>query len=290
MNIEEQRNRAEAVARPEISVLMTVYNTAQFLPEAIESVLAQQTVRTWELLIVDDGSTDASLSIAQHYAALYPQLVHILQHRGGLNRGISCSRNLALRRARGARLAFLDSDDVWLPHHLETLSRLLDAEPAIAMVYGAAERWVDHRLPFNDAAARVASWGTNYLPPLLPAGQQGGVLPQGVLVDWFTADESLCPCICSVMVVAQTARAVGGFCDAFRGLYDDQAFHAKLSLRFPVYALDITVARYRQHDHSCCARAKVDKSMMEKERHRFLSFLNEQRSLGSENLRMPAMS
>ena len=91
------------------------------------------------------------------------------------------------------------------------------------------------------------------------------------------------------MVVAQTARAVGGFCDAFRGLYD-QAFHAKLSLRFPVYAVDITVARHRQHDHSCCARAKVDKSTTEKERHRFLSFLDEQRFLVSGTLRMPAMS
>ena len=140
---------------------MTVYNTAQFLPEAIESVFAQQTERTWELLIVDDGSTDASLSIAQRYEAIYPERVYVLQHWEGYNRGISCSRNLALRRARGARLAFLDSDDVWLPHHLETLALLLDAEPGIAMVYGAAERWVDHRLRFNEAAARVASWGTN---------------------------------------------------------------------------------------------------------------------------------
>lgn len=282
MNVDELRNEARRADPPEISVLMTVYNTAQFLPEAIESVLAQRTARTWELLIVDDGSTDASFSIAQFYAAAYPRQVSVLQHPEGANRGISSSRNLGLRHARGARLAFLDSDDVWLPQHCEILARVLDAEPGIAMVYGAAERWVNHRLPFDDTAARAASWGSNYLPPLLPAGQQGGVIPQGVLPDWFTADESFCPCICSVMVLARAARSVGGFCDAFRGMYDDQAFHAKLSLRFPAYALDVCVARYRQHDRSCCARARTDKHTMEVEQHRFSSFLDEQRLVSSE--------
>jgi glycosyltransferase involved in cell wall biosynthesis len=264
---------------PQISVLMTVYNTARFLSEAIESVFAQQTARSWELLIVDDGSSDASLSIALRYATNYPDRVSVLQHPGGKNRGISCSRNLAMKHARGSRLAFLDSDDVWLPHHCETLASVLDAQPDIAMVYGAAERWVDYQLPFNDAASRTAYWGRNYLPPLFPAGQYGGVLPSGALVEWFTNDESLCPCICSVMVDARVARQVGGFCDAFRGLYDDQTFHAKVSLRSSVYALDVCVARYRQHDRSCCAVAKTDDIATKKERSRFLSFLGEQHSM-----------
>lgn len=265
--------KAEATEGPEISVLMTVYNTAQFLPEAIESVLTQRTTRTWHLVIVDDGSTDASFSIAQRYAANYREHVCVLQHPGGRNQGISCSRNLALRHALGSRIAFLDSDDIWLPHHCETLASVLDAEPDVAMVYGAAERWVDYGVPFNDTAARAADWGCNYLPPLWPAGEHGGVLPSGALVDWFTADESLCPCICSVMVRAESARAVGGFCESFRGLYDDQTFHAKISRRFPVFALDVCVARYRQHAGSCCAMAKLDQITMHKEQQRFSRFL-----------------
>lgn len=261
---------------PQISILMTVFNTAQFLSEAIESVFNQRSTRTWELIIVDDGSTDGSLGIAQRYAADYPQHVFVLQHPNGQNLGISRSRNLALRYARGARLAFLDSDDVWLPDHCETLSSMLDARPEIVLVYGAAERWVDYDSPFDDGAARAANWGRNYLPPLLPDGRCCGVLCPGVLVDLFTKDESFCPCICSVMVLTQTAREVGGFCDAFRGLYDDQTFHAKISLRFRIYALDVCVARYRQHDRSCCALARMDKSAMEEERKRFTSFLSAQ--------------
>jgi glycosyltransferase involved in cell wall biosynthesis len=268
----------QSLAVPQISVLMTVYNTAGFLRDAIESVFAQQTERTTELLIVDDGSTDSSFSIAQRYAVDYPQYVRVFQHPEGRNLGISRSRNLALRHARGAHLAFLDSDDVWLPHHCETLSSALDTTPGVAMVYGAAERWVDHRLPFDEAKARAASWGYNYLPPLFPKGECGGILRRGVLVRWYTADESFCPCICSVMVRTDAARAVGGFCDDFRGLYDDQAFHAKISLSYQVRALDTCVARYRQHDQSCCALAKTNVSTKEKERKRFSDFLDQQRS------------
>ena len=200
---------------------MTVYDADHFLSEAIESVPVQETRRTWELLIVDDGSTDSSRDTAQRYASRYPEQVRVLQHAFGRNLGISSSRNVALRHARGARLAFLDSDDVWLPHHCETLAGVLKYDPDLAMVYGAAGRWVSHDLPFDDSASRAASWGCNYLPPLLPAGQQGGILPPGRLIDWFSADQSLCPCICSIMVTAEAALAVGGFCDAFRGLYDD---------------------------------------------------------------------
>ena len=217
--------------RPEISVLMTVYNTAGYLAEAIDSILAQRTTRAWELSIVDDGSSDGCLEIAQAYAAAHPERIHLLRHRGGGNRGISASRNLALRHAQGELLAFLDSDDVWLPHHLETLDAAMQACPEADMVYGSAERWVDFSLAFDEDFARSSEWGRNYLPPLIPRGEAAGLLPRGQLLSWFQADESLVPCICSVMVRTAAARAVGGFCNAFRGLYDDQAFHARMSLQ-----------------------------------------------------------
>ena len=259
---------------PDISILMTAYNTARFLPEAIESILAQRTVKTWELMLVDDGSSDRTLEIAQEYAVLHPDLIRVLTHLGGGNRGISASRNLALHHAQGELLAFLDSDDVWLQDHLEIQSALLDHLPQAAMVYASAERWVDFTLPYDDAQSRAACWGSNYLPPLLPSGQPEGLLPRGSLLTWFRADESLVPCICTVVIRTAAARAVDGFCDEFRGLYDDQAFHAKVALHYDVFAHDVCTARYRQHDDSCCGRARLDTREYDRERQRFDAFLS----------------
>ena len=260
---------------PEVSVLMTVFNTEAYLAEAIESVLGQRTGRPWELIIVDDGSSDGSLRIAQQYRDRYPDRICVLQHPRGQNRGISTSRNLALRHARGELTAFLDSDDVWLPHHLETQAALLRRLPHVAMVYAGAERWVDASQPFDEQRARQGWWGGNYLPPLVPTGRRAGLLERGELLQWFLEDDSKVPCICTVLVRTAVAREAGGFCDEFRGLYDDQVFHATLSMEHGVYAHDVCVARYRQHDRSCCAVAERDGDTCTVERERFLRLLQE---------------
>ena len=257
-----------------ISILMTAFNSARYLAESIESVLLQQTSRTWELLFVDDGSTDETLTIARRYAESLPERIRVFTHPVHLNRGISASRNLALRSASAPVVTFLDSDDVWLPNHLETQAALLDKMPDVTMVYAAAERWVDFSLPFDERSSREADWGSNYLPPLVPAGRSTGLLPHGELLRWFREDESLVPCICTVMVRTAAARSVGGFCEDFTGLYDDQAFHAKIARRYAVYAHDVCVARYRQHTASCCAQARIDPQVQQTERARFENFVS----------------
>ena len=262
-----------ASAAPEISILMTAFNTAKYLAEALDSIVQQKTARTWEVLFVDDGSTDRSLEIACDYARSFPACVRVFTHADGGNRGISASRNLGLRHASGALLTFLDSDDVWLPHHLEEQAALLDRMPNVTMVYAGAERWVDFSSPFDESTSRGAGWGSNYLPPLTPACEPAGLLPRGRLLQWFRTDESLAPCICTVMLRTAAARAVGGFCNAFRGLYDDQTFHAKIALNYDIYAHDICVARYRQHAASCCARSRENARKKQREHKRFHSFL-----------------
>jgi glycosyltransferase involved in cell wall biosynthesis len=104
---------------PEISILMTAYNAESYLWEALESVSAQRTSRSWELLFVDDGSTDGTRAVAAKFQQWAGARMQILEHPGSGNLGISASRNLALSRARAPLLAFLDADDVWLPHHLK---------------------------------------------------------------------------------------------------------------------------------------------------------------------------
>jgi glycosyltransferase involved in cell wall biosynthesis len=253
---------------------MTAFNSAKYLAESIESILLQETSRQWELLFVDDGSTDETLTIARAYAQRSPDRIKILTHPGHANCGISASRNLALRSARAPFVTFLDSDDIWLPHHLETQAALLEQMPDVTMVYAAAERWVDFSLPFDEQSSRESCWGSNYLPPLVPAGESAGLLPRGELLEWFRKDESLVPCICTVMLRTDAARAVGGFCEDFRGLYDDQAFHAKIARSGAVYAHDVCVARYRQHTASCCARARNDRQVQQMERTRFEDFVS----------------
>lgn len=243
---------------PRISVLTAVWNSEAFLSEAIESVLAQQTRHSWELILVDDGSADRSLRIALEYAQEHSDCIRVLRHPGGANRGISASRNLALRHARGEVAAFLDADDVFLPHHLETQIATLDKHPEAAMVYGSAERWCEPGTTFDRVRSECGWWGRNFIPPLVPVGQRAGLLDRGTLLRWFLEDESMVPCICTVLVRREAALAVGGFETPFRGLYDDQVFHAKLSLRYVVYANEPCVARYRQHGQSCCAGGRAD--------------------------------
>lgn len=98
-----------------VSIVMPSYNCEKFIAESIESVQAQ-TYREWELLIVDDCSTDCSVQIVQQYA-LNDKRIKIYQNNK--NSGAAISRNYALQEARGRWIAFLDSDDLWVKTKLE---------------------------------------------------------------------------------------------------------------------------------------------------------------------------
>jgi glycosyltransferase involved in cell wall biosynthesis len=116
-----------------VSIITPFLNAGPFIEESIKSVLSQ-TYDDWELLLVDDGSTDASTEIALKYAATHPHKLRYLSHEHRQNRGASASRNLAARHARGEYLAFLDADDVYLPRKLEVKVPILDANPEVAML------------------------------------------------------------------------------------------------------------------------------------------------------------
>lgn len=98
-------------AFPEVSVVMASYNHAQFIAASIESVLAQD-MPDWELVIVDDGSTDSSKDIIRRYAEKDSRL-RFFQHPHGENRGLPATLSLGLEQARGRYVAFLESDDEW---------------------------------------------------------------------------------------------------------------------------------------------------------------------------------
>lgn len=103
---------------PRVSVVMPVYNRDWCVAEAIDSVLATGEPGL-ELVIVDDGSTDATPAILAQYAAREPARIRLLSHPGRANLGIARSRNLAVAASAGEYVAFLDSDDLYLPHRFE---------------------------------------------------------------------------------------------------------------------------------------------------------------------------
>lgn len=120
-----------------VSVVIPAYNQGHFLGEAIESVLAQ-TYPDFEILVVDDGSTDDTAVIAQSYTD--PRIRYIYKENGGL----SSARNAGLRQAKGEYISYLDSDDCFLPQKLARLVAELEAAPAIGLAAGQALLMDEH--------------------------------------------------------------------------------------------------------------------------------------------------
>jgi glycosyltransferase involved in cell wall biosynthesis len=113
----------------EVSVIMAVYNGERFLDEAIESVL-NQTHREFELLIIDDGSTDRTASILAYYSGLDSRVTVIRQ----ANLGQAAARNHALTKARNCLVAVLDADDRMLPTRLERQMAFFDENPGASAI------------------------------------------------------------------------------------------------------------------------------------------------------------
>jgi glycosyltransferase involved in cell wall biosynthesis/GT2 family glycosyltransferase len=138
-----------------ISVVMPVYNGSRFLARAAESVFAQ-TFSAWELLAVDDGSSDDSTARLESIAATDPR-VRVFRHT--TNRGVAAARNTALRAARGELISYLDCDDEFYPDHLARLHELRDRADVFLFLYDLVEERPGHpglgQVTTHDPAARL---------------------------------------------------------------------------------------------------------------------------------------
>lgn len=123
---------------PTFSVLMPVYNGASHLREALDSVL-MQTFSDFEIIPIDDGSTDDSWKILREYALLDDR---VRPHQHETNRGHCETSNTAIRLAKGRYLTRLDQDDLALPQRLEATAKVLDDMPAVGFVYSSYLRWL----------------------------------------------------------------------------------------------------------------------------------------------------
>ena len=118
----------------EVSVVMPVYNAAQFVGRAVDRVLQSSEVK--EIVLWEDGSPDNSLSVCEQLAAKH-QVVKLHRHEGGVNRGCANTRNAAIKAAKYEFIAFADADNIWLPDRFKLDREIFAGDPTIEGVYHA---------------------------------------------------------------------------------------------------------------------------------------------------------
>jgi GT2 family glycosyltransferase len=139
-----------------VSIITPAWNAAAFIGETIDSAIAQ-TRTDWEMIVVDDGSTDATPDIVAEYAPREPRLRQLRQ----ANAGPSAARNRAMAQARGRFFTFLDSDDRWAPTFLEAQFAVFDRHPETALV---TANGYFHGGPFDGRPTRPLATGDSVLP------------------------------------------------------------------------------------------------------------------------------
>jgi glycosyltransferase involved in cell wall biosynthesis len=194
----------------QVSVIIPLYNKVRHVQRTIDAVLGQ-THGDFELIVVDDGSTDGSADVVRRCAD--PRVRLVVQE----NAGVSAARNRGATEAQSELVAFLDADDQWLPDFLETVLRLQDRFP------------------------HAAIWATAYSvvgfegKPLQPAFSGTDVTsPEGGLIDYFRAAYQWTPMNSSTVMIRKNAlMEVGGFPVELR-CSEDRDTWIRLALRFPI--------------------------------------------------------
>lgn len=202
-----------------MSVVVPTYNRAHLLGEALASVAAQ-TRPPLETIVVDDGSTDNTAEVVARFPGA--KLLHTPRVRP------AAARQAALEVARGPFVAFLDSDDVWLPEKLERQLRRFRQRPEAALVYTDSVAW-DGRQVVGEGTH--ADWG----PPA-----EGWIYPHLLMRNVITCS--------SVVARAECLRAVGGFTvDPRQRMALDWPVWLRLARRYPVAYVPEVLVYYRVH-------------------------------------------
>jgi glycosyltransferase involved in cell wall biosynthesis len=206
------------VLKPALSVVVPLYNKRETIAACLGSV-ARQTVGDFEVVVVDDGSTDGSAEIAW---AFDDARIRVVSQANG---GVSAARNRGIAEARAELVALIDADDEWEPDHLAALSELAAKFPEAGM-YATGVRRVDGRGPRADVFA---------------------TLPEetGLIEDFFAAPEEGVPVAPSSIAIRKSViAAVGGFPEG-EPTGEDLDMWVRIALRYPVACTRAVSATYR---------------------------------------------
>ena len=206
---------------PRVSVVIPTYNYARYVSEAIDSVLAQS-FEELEVIVVDDGSTDQTAEILRAFGG---QLCDIRQE----HRGLSAARNTGIRAARGQYVAFLDSDDLWLPDKVSLQVARLDAEPEVGLVYGET-------LLFDDSTPATLTLHSHFAPH-----------PSGRILSWLVC-ENVIPSP-TPMVRRELFERVGLF-DETLSACEDWDMWIRIARVCEIAYVDRVLAKKRQHQEN----------------------------------------
>jgi glycosyltransferase involved in cell wall biosynthesis len=202
---------------PQVSVIIPAYNVEEYIPEAIDSVLAQ-TFKDYEIIVVNDGSTDGTHDVLARYADL-------IRYFRQENRGRGAARNTALRHASGELIAFLDADDYWLETKLQKQVALLGRHPELGFVFA----WAD---AFDPSGKVLRTLGTNFRIE----GTEG--------MDAFEEILQSCPPMSTTMARAACVQEAGMFDErVYRN--QDWDLWLRVSLRHKVGFVPEVLACYR---------------------------------------------
>lgn len=226
--------------RPCVSVIIVFYDSARFLSEAIDSVLAQD-FRDFELILVDDGSSDGGSEIAARYGRIHSSRIRCFASPAGTNCGISVARNHGLDSARGEFVAFLDADDRWYRQKLTEQLEIFEAFPDVDAVCGSVNYWRS----WEGGADQIIA--TGHL-------RNTAVAPPDASLAWYPLGVAHAPSMSDLLIRTAAIRAVNGFEPRFRSAYEDQAFLAKLYLQSTLFVSGRVWSDYRLHDGSCMAQ------------------------------------
>lgn len=180
----------EECQKPEISVILPAYQAGRSIGQAIESVLGQTCEETWELLVIDDHSTDDTPAIVRRYTK-DPRIRYVRRKK---NQGVAAARNLGIRRARGKYVAFLDADDWWDADKLKLQMECIRRTGAVLCCTG-------RELMRSDGA---------------PAGRVIGV-PEQITYPMLMRTNVI-PCS-SAVLLTDVAREFGFVCDRYHEDY-----------------------------------------------------------------------
>jgi glycosyltransferase involved in cell wall biosynthesis len=234
---------------PKVSIITCFLNTEKYLDEAIKSVL-EQDYPYWELILVDDGSTDLSTQIAKQYRDAYPNKIFYFDHANHANLGASKSRNIGIENGSGDLVTFLDGDDILMPAMLSSLVKVWNENDA-ALVMEASEYWYSwNDVAKNNEIVQVgASQNKLYDPPEL-------------MTLLYPIGDGAAPCICGLLADKKILQKHGSFDESFKGMYDDQSLLIKFYLHEKVFVSGECHNRYRQRPGSLVSLSKYKMSLL----------------------------
>ena len=214
---------------PLVSAIINVHNGAATLSEALDSVLAQS-LDDWELIVWDDCSTDGSADIVARYSDQ-----RIRYFRCDELMPLGRARQRAIELARGAWIAFLDQDDIWLPHKLERQMAAVGQANDAALVYGRTVRF------YASGRERDYDQAHEYTP-----------LPEGdIFAELFSSGCFIA--MSSAMFRRSAIEEIGGIPESI-SIIPDYYLYTTIARRFQVAAVQEVVCRYRMHADNTSAR------------------------------------